>query len=133
LKLNAVAHGSKAGDKVSSADAAFTKQYWALQQCPNEDVYANRLTQFCDKWPRTGEYLDKLTKAKTAWRLCDWHALGLQTMGMKTNNMSEIENALLVNTRLLDPLKMLQHLVQALCRRYAGQESNRLVVMELVM
>jgi len=104
LKLNAVAHGSKAGDKVSAADAAFTKQYWALQQCPNEDVYANRLTQFCDKWPRTGEYLDKLTKAKTAWRLCDWHALGLQTMGMKTNNMSEIENALLVNSRLLDPL-----------------------------
>jgi hypothetical protein len=32
-------------------------------------------------------------------------------MGMKTNNMSEIENSLLVHTRLLDPLKMLQHLV----------------------
>ena len=46
-----------------------------------------------------------------AWRLCDWHALGLQTMGMKTNNMSEIENSLLVHARLLDPLKMLQHLV----------------------
>ncbi len=53
LKLNVVAHGSKAGDKVSVADAAFTKQYWALQQCPNQDVYANRLTQFCDKWTHT--------------------------------------------------------------------------------
>jgi hypothetical protein len=53
----------------------------------------------------------QLTKANMAWRLCDWHALGLLTMGMKTNNMSEIENSLLVNTRLLDPLKMLQHLV----------------------
>ena len=32
-------------------------------------------------------------------------------MGMKTNNMSEIENSRLVTVRLLDPLKMLQQLV----------------------
>jgi hypothetical protein len=32
-------------------------------------------------------------------------------MGMKTNNMSEIENSLLVTLRLLDPLKMLLQLV----------------------
>ena len=32
-------------------------------------------------------------------------------MGMKSSNMSEIENSLLVTVRLLDPLKMLQKLV----------------------
>ena len=32
-------------------------------------------------------------------------------MDMKSNNMSEIENSLLVTVRLLDPLKMLQNLV----------------------
>ena len=32
-------------------------------------------------------------------------------MGMKSNNMSEIENSRWVTVRLLDPLKMLQHLV----------------------
>jgi hypothetical protein len=31
---------------------------------------------------------------------CDWHALGLQTMGMKSNNMSEMENNILVTVRL---------------------------------
>ena len=32
-------------------------------------------------------------------------------MGMKSNNMSEIENNLLVTVRLMDPLRMLHHLV----------------------
>ena len=82
-----------------------------MQQSPNEDVFVNRLAQLCKKWPQTGAYLDKHTKDGLPWRLCDWHALGLQTMGMKSNNMSEIENNLLVTVRLMDPLRMLHHLV----------------------
>ncbi len=82
-----------------------------MQQSPNEDVFVNRLAQLCKKWPQTGAYLDKHTKDGLPWRLCDWHALGLQTMGMKSNKMSEIENNLLVTVRLMDPLRMLHHLV----------------------
>ena len=103
-------HGSKAGDKVSAADPVFTKAYWGLQQSPNEDVFANRLEHFRKRWPLTAEYLAKHTEDKMPWRLSDWHALGLQTMGMKSNNMSEIENSRLVTVRLLDSLKMLQQL-----------------------
>ena len=69
------------------------------------------MAHFCQKWPQTGAYLDKHTKAGLRCRLCDWHASGLQTMGMKSNNMSEIENNLLVTVRLMDPLRMLHHLV----------------------
>jgi hypothetical protein len=39
------------------------KEYWGLQQSPNEEVFANRLAQFCKKWPQTGAYLDKHTMA----------------------------------------------------------------------
>lgn len=37
------------------------------------------------------------------WRLCDWKDLGLQTMGMITNNMSENENSrLVVNPQVIN-------------------------------
>ncbi len=94
FKLNALSNGSKTGDKVFAADSVFTKAYWGLQQSPNEEVFANRLAHFCQKWPNTGVYLAKHTEAGMSGRLSDWHTLGLQTMGMKSNNMSEIENSL---------------------------------------
>ncbi len=70
FKLNAVSHGSKSGDKVASADAAFTKECWGLQQSPNEEVFVNRLARFCMKWPQIGAYLDKHTKTGLAGQDC---------------------------------------------------------------
>ena len=51
----------------------------------------------------------------------------LNAVGMKTNNMSKIENSLLVTLRLLDPLKMLLQLVLKASQELAkAQQSCKL-------
>lgn len=95
----------------------FKKHFWNLQSSPNDEEYQSRFQCFSRHWPTAAKYLQK---QEGDWRLMDFNnkvdGATVQTLGMKTNNMSEIHNNRVVDARMKAPLDMLVYLVQQACK-----------------
>ena len=76
----------------------FTKAFWRLQHRPTPDEYQTAFETFQDKWPKAATYLEK---QEGSWRLMDFNqevdGTRVRTLGLKTNNMSEIQNSRVVD------------------------------------
>lgn len=91
----------------------FSKHFWNLQSSPNDKEYDSRFQSFSRHWPTAAKYLQK---QEGDWRLIDFNkevdGATVRTLGMKTNNMSEIHNNRVVDARMKAPLDMFMYLVQ---------------------
>ena len=79
----------------------FEKAFWGLQRCPTQDEYKTVFQTFQDKWSMTAEYLEQ---QEGSWCLMDFNqeinGAPVTTLGLKTTNMSEIQNARVVDVRV---------------------------------
>ena len=96
-------HGLRAkhllGDCIRNGEvgnhADFTRAFWRLQRSPTQDEYQTTFQTFQEKWPKSAAYLEK---QEGPWCLMDFNqeidSTRVRTLGLKTKNMSEIQNAL---------------------------------------
>ena len=80
--------------------AKFKTGFWKLQSSPTEAEYTVRFERFTRKWPTEVNHLEKQVEQGPC-RLMDLNqqvdGVHVCTMGMKTNNVSVIQNSRVVH------------------------------------
>ena len=78
----------------------FKTGFWKLQSSLTEEEYMTRFQHFAHKWSKLVKYLEKQLQ-EGPWRLMEFNeqvdGVQVRTLGMKTNNMSEIQNIRVVD------------------------------------